>query len=389
MLITPTVRKRLQRFAALTRRETIQMLRDRPTLMFIIGLPMIELFLFGYAVALTVYHLPMAVVNQSQDQRSREFIQALVNSQYFDQTLQVSSEEDAVKAIDAGTVKIAVIIPPHFAANTEAGDANVLILLDGSDSFSVQSGYSAASAVAQNYSLNLTTEKVARMAAKSAALAAMSATPIVTSTRVLYNPDLRDLWFLLPAIIGMIMQTVAVGQAALIVVKEREVGTIEQILVTPTRPVELITAKMIPLLCLCLFLTGVVLVVGMFWFGVPFQGSLWLYFWLALLFIASSLGLGLLVSTVAHTQRQAQQITTMIMLFSMLLTGLIYPRNVMPAIPQFVGALLPLTYFTRISRGIITKGVGLNFVWSDALVLVIYGAIVVLIASRSFRKRLD
>jgi ABC-2 type transport system permease protein len=385
----PGMRKRLQRLAALTRKETRQMLRDRPTLLFIIALPLVELFLYGYAIALTVYHLPMAVVDQSRDPKSREFIQALVNSQYFDQTLQLTSEDEAVKAIDAGTVKAAVIIPPHFAADAETGTANVLIVLDGSDNFSVQSGYSAASAVAQNYSLNLTTEKVTRMAAPSTALAAFSGTPIVTSMRVLYNPDMRDLWFLLPAIIGMIMQTVAVGQAALVVVREREVGTIEQILVTPTRPVELITAKMIPLLVLCLSLTAVILGVGMFWFGVPFQGSLWLYFWLTLLFIASSLGLGLLVSTVARTQMQAQQMTTVLMLFSMLLTGLIYPRDMMSAVPKFIGSLLPLTYFTRIARGVISKGVGLSFLWNDALALVIYGLVVVIIASRSFRKRLD
>jgi ABC-2 type transport system permease protein len=213
--------------------------------------------------------------------------------------------------------------------------------------------------------------------------------PVTSSIQVLYNPDLRDLWFILPAIIGMILQSMAVVLAAMAVVREREAGTLEQILATPTQPLELILGKMIPLLFLCLIIIGVTLGLGVFWFGVPFQGSLWLYLWLSLLFIASSLGLGLLVSTIARNQRQAQQISQMLMIFSMLLTGLVYPRNAMPAITQFVGDLIPLTYFIRISRGIVTKGVGLAFFWNDVLVLIVYGVVVLFAASLSFRNRLD
>jgi ABC-2 type transport system permease protein len=175
----------------------------------------------------------------------------------------------------------------------------------------------------------------------------------------------------------------------MIVVKEREIGTIEQILATPTRPLELILGKMIPLLGIILLVTAVILALGVFWFGVAFQGSLWLYFWLSLLFIGSSLGLGLLVSTISRTQKQAQQISMVIMLFSMLLSGIVYPRNAMPLVPQIIGDLLPLTYFIRLSRGIITKGLDLTFLWQDGLILLGYGLLVVVIASLSFKKRLD
>ncbi len=379
--------KSIQRLSALIRKETTQVLRDRRTLLFIIALPLIELFLFAYAVSLTVYHLPTAIVDQSHDSQSRAFIEALVNSQYFDSTLIVQSEAEVQKAIDEGQVKAGVVIPPDFSASIDRGDANVLILLDGSDSFSVQSGYSAASTIAQSFSLGLTTEKIVRMG--SALGAAAGTPPIITSTRVLYNPDLKDLWFILPAIVGMIIQTLAVAQAALIVVKDREIGTMEQIFVTPVRPIELILGKMIPLLVIILVITAVILGIGVFWFGVAFQGSLWLYFWLALVFIGSSLGLGLLVSTVAKTQRQAQQISMVVMLFSMLLSGIVYPRNAMPLVPQLIGDLLPLTYFIRLSRGIITKGVGMSFLWQDGLVLVGYCVVVLLVASLSFKKRLD
>jgi ABC-2 type transport system permease protein len=291
--------------------------------------------------------------------------------------------------MDAGHVKAGIVIPPDFPTDLENGNANVLILLDGSDSFSVQSGYSAASIVAQNYSIQLTAEKIDRAGAAVGPLQQASAMPISTSIQVLYNPDLRDLWFILPAIIGMILQSMAVVLAAMAIVREREVGTLEQILATPIRPLELILGKMIPLLVLCLIILGITLGLGVFWFGVPFKGNLWLYLWLSLMFIASSLGLGLLISTIARNQQQAQQIAQMLMIFSMLLTGLVYPRNAMPALSQFIGDLIPLTYFIRISRGIVTKGVGLGFFWSDALVLLVYGLIVMTMASFSFRNRLD
>jgi len=383
------MQKTRQRLVALFLKESMQLLRDRRTLMMVFGLPAIELFLFGYAVALTVYHIPTAIVDQARTPQSRDFSLALVNSQYFDVKETLQSEDQVIAAIDAGDVKAGIVIPRDFSTRLENENANVLILLDGSDSFSTQSGYSAASIIAQNYSTQLTVEKIERAGIAAGPLFEDTSMPITTSIRVLYNPDLRDLWFILPAIIGMILQSMAVTLAALAIVREREVGTLEQILATPTRPFELILGKMIPLVVLCIVIIGITLGLGIFWFGVPFRGSLWLYMGLTLLFIISSLGLGLVISTIAKNQRQTIQITQMLMVFSMLLTGLVYPRNAMPAVSQFIGDLIPLTYFIRISRGIVTKGVGLGFFWGDALVLLIYGLIVIIIASFSFRNRLD
>ncbi len=380
-----------QRLAALIRKEVNQLLRDRRGLLFMLGLPLIQLFLYAYAVNTTVYHIPLAVVDQSHDRKSREFVQALVNSQYFDATLYLQSEAEVIDAIDRNEVRAGLVIPPHFAADTDRGTANALMVLDGSDSSSVSSGFSSASLIAQNYALKLTTEQLVRKGVPSTSSPAEAAgsLPITTSTRVLYNPDMIDVWFLVPGLVGLILQTLAVQQAALVVVRERELGTIEQILITPTRPLELIVSKMLPLLVLCVNVLAVVVGIGIFWFGVPFQGSLWQYFWLSLLFIASSLGLGLLISNRASTQKQAQQMALSTMMFGLLLSGMIYPRAAMPAIPRFIGDLFPVSYFIRISRAIFTKGVGLNFVSSDALVLVMYTLIVVFIAARNFKKRLD
>jgi ABC-2 type transport system permease protein len=383
------VPKSLKRLIALMRKETIELLRDRRGLFLILGLPLIQLFLYAYAANTAVYHLPLAVADQSNDRKSREFIQALVNSQYFDVTLQLQSQAEVIDAIGKGQVRAGLVIPPEFATTTDRGSANVLMLVDGSDSASASAGASAATLVAESYAVQLSSERLVREGAAITPLANAQALPISAATRVLYNPDLIDIWFLLPGLVGLLLQTLAVQQAALVVVRERELGTIEQILITPTRPLELVIAKMIPLLFLTLFAMGIIVGIGVFWFGVPFQGNLFLYFWLCLLFIASSLGLGLVISNRAHTQREAVQSALAMMLFGMLLSGWVYPQSAMPAIPRFIGDLMPMTYFLRISRGIFTKGVGLQFVWGDAVVLVIYTLAVILIAAKNFKNRLD
>jgi ABC-2 type transport system permease protein len=373
-----------QRLSTLIRKETIQILRDRRFIMLFLGLAFVQLFIYGYSASKTVYHLPLAVVDQSRDTTSRAFFEALVNSQYFDATMYLQGQAEVVQAIGRGEVKAGVIIPVDFTASAEKGSADFLIVLDGSDQFAVQSAYSAANLVAQNFGLQLTAENFARSGAGTS-----SALPITASARVLYNPDLKDKWFVIPGIIGMILQTLAIEQAAILLVRDREWGTLEQILVTPVRQLELILSKLIPLLILCLLTLGVSVGFGIFWFGVPFQGSLILYFWLALLFIASCLGLGLLISTRVKTQYEANASSMFFMLFGLLLSGLFYPRIGMPLIPQLIGDLVPLTYFLRISRGIYSKGIGLSFLWGDALALVIYMVIVVAIASKRFKMRLD
>ena len=375
-----------QRLGALMRKETIQILRDRRFIMLFLGLTFVQLFVYSYSASRTVYHLPLAVVDQSQDSTSRVFVQALVNSQYFDATMYLDDEVQAKDAIDKGQVKAALIIPPHFAASVDQHAANFLMLLDGSDQFAVRSGYSAVGLVARSFGLQMSAESVALT---GTALSTNDPLPINTSTQILYNPDLNDKWFVIPGIIGMILQTLAIEQAAIFLVRDREWGIMEQILATPVRQLELILSKMIPLSILCLLAFGISVGLGIFWFGVPFHGNLFLYFWMALLFLASCLGLGLVISTRARTQFEAETSSLIFMLFGLLLTGLFYPRTGMPLIPQLIGDIAPLTYFLRISRSIYMKGVGLEFVWGDALILAIYTLIVVFISAKNFKMRLD
>lgn len=365
------------------------MLRDRRSLVLLLSLPLVQLFLFAYAVSLTVDHLPTAIVDQSDDQASRAFIQSLTSSQVFDWTIRLQSEDQVIQALDRGEAKVGVIIPPDFAARTQRGSANVMIVLDGSDSFSVRSGYAGAAQIAQRYAAQITATTVARHGGGLSTAVVAGALPITTQTRMLYNPDQIDMWFIVPGLIGLILQTLAAQQVALMIVRERETGAIEQILATPARPAEIVLSKVIPLLVLCMITTVVAMTVGIFWFHVPFRGSLLLYLLLSMLFIVASLGLGLLLSARAKTQWQAYQMSAMPMTLGTFMAGVLYPRESMPAAAQIVSNIFPLTYFVRISRGIFTKGVGMEFLTGDTIALLIYAVVTILLASRTFQPRLD
>ena len=377
--------KRIQRFGSLVKKEMIQALRDRRTLAIVLVTPLLELFLFAYAVDMTVDHIPTAVADRSLDAQSRALIEAMTVSGYFDVELYLEDEAQVIQAIDEGRVGAGIVIPPDFSARVKRGDAQALILLDGSDSFMVNSGYSAAMAIAQARAMELLVQQADRLGAG----AGVASLPIDTSSRVLYNPAMDDLIFVMPALAAMLLQVLSVNLTAMSVARERELGTIEQLLITPIRPMELMVSKMIPNVILSSFGLLSVILLGIYWFGVPFQGDPWLFAWLSLLFIVSGLGLGLLISTVSQTQHQAQQIAMLLFMLNILLTGFLYPRAAMPPLVQAIGNLIPLTYAIRIMRGIFTKGVGMTFLWTDVLALAVYASMVMIMASISFKKRLD
>lgn len=373
----------MRRIVAVMRKESIQRLRDRRTLALILSVPLLQLLLFGYAVDLTADHLPTVIADQSLDAQSSAFVDALVVSGFFDLEGYVADENAVLKAIDEGRARAGLVIPPGFGESIERGDAQALVILDGSDSFSVQAGYSAAIAIAQAHALELVAAKIEHLGGK------LETSPIRASARVLYNPNMADLIFVMPGLIAMLLQVLAVNTTAQSVVREYELGTVEQILVTPLRPIELVIGKLVPNLGLVVLDQVVIVLLAVYWFGVPFQGDPMLLALLSLLFVLSGIGLGLLISTISHSQKQAQQITSLLMMLSQLLTGFIYPRAPMPAPVRLVGNLIPMTYYIRIVRGILTKGVGIAFLWNDVIALVVYGTIVLVLSAVTFRKRLD
>ncbi len=376
----------LQRILAIVQKEFFQTLRDRTTLVIMLTMPLLQLILFGYAIHMNVSHIPTVVADQSLDDASRSYIDAMVNSGYFDVVSTAADQNAAIQAIDAGRASAGIVIPPDYAEAVQRGDAQVLVLVDGSDLFTSQSAYSAANVIGASYATNVVMNQVDRAGQAGGGATLPS---LVADLRILYNPDIKDLWFLIPGMAAMLLQTQTIVLTAAAVVREREVGTIEQILVTPIRPIELMLGKIVPFLAIAMLNTLTVIGLGVFLFGVPFQGSFWLFIGLAFVYVFSGLGLGLLISTVSENQRQAQQLIMLFTMVALVLGGFIFPRYTMPTVIRLVGNLFPLTYFVPISRGIITKGIGLQALGGEVLALLAYLLVVMFLAARTFRERLE
>lgn len=373
----------IRRLLAIMRKEFIQVTRDRSTMAIMISLPLLQLILFGYAINMNVTHIPVVISDQSLDSESRAYVDELSNSNYFDVVGYASGEQEAIEAIDAHRASAAVIIPPDFAAQVQRLDARVLVLVDGSEMFTSISAYNAANIIGQSHATRAMLKRFER------AGQLLPSTPLEAHIRILYNPDFKDLWFIIPGIIALLLQTQTIVLTAASVVREREVGTIEQILVTPIRPLELMLGKITPNILLAVINLLTVLAIGVFWFKVPFQGNIWLFLALSFLYVFSGLGLGLLISTVSQNNRQAIQLVMSLSLLSLVLGGFIFPRYTMPPVLRFIGNLFPLTYFVPITRGIITKGIGVEFLLAEIAALVVYIIIILALASRAFRQRLD
>jgi ABC-2 type transport system permease protein len=375
----------VKRLWAVIQKEFVQLLRDRRTLLIQLTLPVVQLVLFGYAVETQVDHLPMVVVDQSRDAQSWRFVDALVNTGYFDVYDYLTSEKEVIRAIDGGQARAGVIIPADFAAVMERGEsAQALVVIDGSDPNVAQSALNAALTVGQDFSVQVMVEKLNRYG-----LARTFTPPLDVRTRLLYNPNMESIDFMLPGILGMILQQQALLLTAFAIVREREMGTIEQVLVTPIRPWELTLGKILPYVLLTIVNMGTTLLVGLWWFGAPFRGDVALFWALSFVFLFTSLGLGMLISTVSTSQKQAQQMAFLVLLPSLILSGYIFPRESMPRVIHDVGYAIPLTYYLKILRGIMLKGVGAEYLWSEIAPLAIFGAVVFVVSAFSFRSTLD
>jgi ABC-2 type transport system permease protein len=252
--------------------------------------------------------------------------------------------------------------------------------------FTSQTAYNTITAIAQSHSTAIMIDKLERGGALATQTTLL---PLDLRVRIRYNPNLDDLWFLIPGMVATILQTQTITLTAASVVREREAGTIEQLLVTPIRPGELLLGKITPNILIAIINMLTILAIGVFWFDVPFQGNFWLFAWLAFLYVFSGLGLGLLVSTISQNQKQSQQTAMLIMLIGLVLGGFMFPRYLMPLPIRIIGNLFPLTYFIPIARGIVTKGVGIEYLWEQVAALLIYIGVTMLLAIRAFRQELD
>ncbi|HHT01458.1 MAG TPA: ABC transporter permease [Firmicutes bacterium] len=365
-------------------KEVRQIVRDKATLAIIFVMPIMMLFIFGYAVSTDVDQIPTVVFNQDPGPSSRYLLERFSNSGYFRLEGSAGSLAEVRSLIDSGKMRAALVIPPDYANLLQAGDAQVQLLIDGSDPLLARSALSAGGAIVQAYAVEILQEKASR-----AGLGMALAPPLELRTRVWFNPNLESLRFNLPGLVGVVLQNITILLTAFALVRERELGTIEQLIVTPIKPMELVLGKLIPYVVIAFIEVGLTLAVTALWFGIAIAGSITLLLSISFLFLIGALGIGLLISTVAQNQLQAMQMTFAFLLPSILLSGFIFPREAMPAPVSALGYAIPLTYFLQVLRGIIVKGVGFMYLWRETLLLGVYGLGILLLAAARFRKRLD
>ncbi len=373
------------RFIAVLKKEFLHIRRDRASLIMAIGMPIVMLLIFGYAINTNVEHLPTVVWDQAQTVDSRELITSIRNTQYMDPDNFVQGYKEIEGFLDSGKARAAVIIPPHFGKKIQGmKQASVQVLVDGSDPTVARAVMSAVQMLGLNKSLQLQSERIVALGTASGL-----EMPLNLETRVWYNPDMKSRVFNIPALIGLILQSVIAMLTSFSIVREKERGTMEQLVVTPIRPLELMLGKLLPYVLIGFVSMSLIMATGIFWFGVVPAGSVPLLFLLSTLFLVTILAIGLLISSIASTQLQAMQMTFLMLLPSILLSGFIFPRETMPKFLYLLGGLLPLTYFLKIVRGIFLKGVGLHFLWQDTLILCGFAVVLLAIASKKFKKTLD
>src|SRR5436189_563427 len=361
------------------RKEFIQMRRDRLTLGIMTAIPVIQLLLFGYAIQTDVRHIPTVVLDESRTPTSRDAIAAFENTGNF----RIVAPVDGCDALDAwiarGDAQAGIVIPQDFPRDLGRGTtATIQVIVDASDPLSSQAALAAAAGVAQ----------VRNLAILSAA-ARRPALPLETRVRPRYNPGLRSPNYIVPGLVGVILTITLVLVTAMAIVRERERGTLEQLIVTPITKTELMLGKIAPYVGVGLIQITAVLALGRFVFDVPLTGNVVLLYAIALIFVVASLALGLFISTLVRTQQQAMQVSFFFVLPNILLSGFMFPRQAMPEVFQWVGLLLPLTHFLTVLRGILLKGVGLAALWQEVLVLAGFAALMIVLSVRRFRKTLD
>ena len=374
-----------RRLFSLIRKEFIQIVRDPRTLGITFIMPVAMLFLLGYAATNDVRNIALAVFDQDQTPASRQLIDAYRAADYFRLAYVVGSEEDLRTLLDNNSARAGIIIPPGYGRELSGWrSGQVAFVLDGSDPTVASTALAAATLIGQAQSTELMTERLEKRGSSSALTAAID-----VRTQVWYNPGLDSAMYMVPAMIGMILQYLATMLTATAIVRERERGTMEQLIVTPLRSWELVLGKLTPYILIAFLNTLEVLTVGVLLFDVRINGSITLLLGLTGLFLTTTLGIGLLISTIANTQQEAMLTTMFTILPSIFLSGFFFPLAAMPIWLQAISYIIPLRYFLIIARGIVIKGVGVSALWPEIIALCIFAVVVMGAAVLRFRRSLD
>lgn len=371
------------RITSIIRKEFLQLFRDPRTLALAVVIPIVQLFLLGYAATSDVRNVPMAVWDQSQTPQSRRLLDAFRAADYFNIEYVAGSSDEYQSLIESGRVRAALVIPADYAVRLSENNAKVLMVLDGSDASIASTALSTARLVGQSFATDILSEQTA-LSGRPAPSA-----PVEVRTQVWYNPDLNSAYFMIPGVIGMILSFITTILTATAIVRERERGTIEQLIVTPIRSWELVLGKLLPYVILAFVETFEIIIIGHFWFGVPVRGSLLIITVTSGVFLMSSLGIGLLASSVANTQQEAMMTVMMYNLPSIFLSGFFFPIDAMPKVLQWIAYAIPLKYYLVVIRSLLLKGVSFEAIQREMFPLIIFGVVIMTVAALRFRKRLD
>jgi drug efflux transport system permease protein len=356
-------------------KELVQLRRDRMTLGMMLGIPAIQLALFGYAIRTEVRHLPTVVLDESRSSESRRLVEVFRNSGNFDIVAHVADRAALASAIETGHASAALVIPPDFMRDIRRGrPAEAQVIVDAADPLASSAALSSAQLAS---------------AARAAEIAGAGSSRLDVRVRPWYNPGLRSPVYIVPGIIGVLLSLTLVLITSMAIVRERERGTLEQLIVTPIDKTSLMLGKILPFLLIGYAQITVILVLGRLLFRVPILGSIPLLYLLSLAFIVASLALGLLMSTLVRSQVQAMQLSFLFLLPNILLSGFMFPREAMPVAARWVGATLPLTYFLTILRGVLLKGTGMAELWPEALALVGFAVGLVVLSVVRFHKTIE
>ena len=375
----------MNRVWTIMRKEFIHIIRDPRTLGLVIIMPLMMLLLLGYAMAADIEDITMAVADQSKTDISREFLDRYQVSGYFMITHYVDSEAEILALIDEGIVRTGVLIPEDFGRKLATNDSSaVMFFVDGSNPSVAQAAQLAAQTIGQATSQEI----LVRMFNSSPGGQGLQL-PIDTRMRFLYNPDMRRMNFMIPGLIAIILQMQSLLLTTFAIVREREQGTMEQLVVTPIKPWELMLGKILPFVLVALLNVVMTLAVGFFWFKVPIIGSISLLLGLSLIFLLGSLGFGVLISNISNNQMQAMYIASFLMIPSFILSGFMTPRDNMPWLAYYAGYLMPVTYYLEIVRGIIMKGIGAEYLWNAIWPMSVFSIVVFFASVLLFRKRVS
>ncbi len=376
----------MSRIFAIGRKEFVHIFRDPRIIMSVFGMPLIQLILFSYALNYDITNIPTAVLDQDKTTTSRQLVQSFSASGYFAIDRTLSTEKQIDDVLTEGADKVIIRVPAGFAKKiAKGGKAPVQVLIDGSDPNTAQTAAGYSAAIAQFWSGKVVAEAFERRGL----VAAEGIQPIEPRLRVWYNPDMKSVNFLLPGLIAIIMMNIAIVQTAMAVVREKEYGTIEQLIASPVKRYELMIGKIGPYLGIAIIDIILVSLVGIFLFGVPFRGSIIVMAIASALFIFGSLGLGLIISTMSSSLQTANQMATFLsFLPGFMLSGFVFPIRNMPVVLQWATYLVPARYYLSILRGVFLKGTGPSILWPNILALVIYSTLTIVASALMFKKKM-